>query len=86
MKLILARNIGMSRVHMYRKIKELTNQSAYDFIKTIRMQQASEILSKQKVNISKWLMLWDIPIFRIFPIHLRIIMACRPRNIRETVL
>ena len=49
----LARNIGMSRVHMYRKIKELTNQSAYDFIKTIRMQQASEILSKQKVNISE---------------------------------
>ena len=38
---------------MYRKIKELTNQSAYDFIKTIRMQQASEILSKQKVNISE---------------------------------
>jgi len=49
----LAKNIGMSRVHMYRKIKELTNQSAYDFIKTIRMQQASEILSKQKVNISE---------------------------------
>ena len=49
----LARNIGMSRVHMYRKIKELTNLSAYDFIKTIRMQQASEILSKQKVNISE---------------------------------
>lgn len=49
----LSKNIGMSRVHMYRKVKELTNQSTHDFIKTIRMQKASELLSYQKVNISE---------------------------------
>ena len=49
----LSKNIGMSRVHMYRKVKELTNQSTHDFIKTIRMKKASEMLSGQKINISE---------------------------------
>ncbi len=49
----LSKNIGMSRVHMYRKMKELTNQSTHDIIKTIRMKKASEMLSEQKINISE---------------------------------
>ena len=49
----LSKSVGMSRVHMYRKVKELTNQSTHDFIKTIRMKKASEMLSGQKINISE---------------------------------
>ncbi len=49
----LANRIGMSRVHMHRKLKELTNQSARDFIKSIRLKQAGELLSKQKLTISE---------------------------------
>lgn len=48
----LSKSVGMSRVHMYRKVKELTNQSTHEFIKTIRMRKASELLSQQKINIS----------------------------------
>ena len=36
---MLAAHVGMSRVHVHRKLKELTNLSARDFIKNIRMQQ-----------------------------------------------
>lgn len=50
---MLAAGVGMSRVHMHRKLKELTNQSARDFIKTIRLKQAAELLSQQKITISE---------------------------------
>ena len=49
----LASGVGMSRVHMHRKLKELTNQSARDFIKSIRLKQASVLLSTQKTGISE---------------------------------
>ena len=49
----LAENIGISRVHLYRKLKELTNQSTSDFIKTIRIKQAAELLADQKVQVSE---------------------------------
>lgn len=50
---MLAAGVGMSRVHMHRKLKELTNQSARDFIKTIRLKQAAELLTQQKITISE---------------------------------
>jgi len=50
---MLADGVGMSRVHMHRKLKELTNQSARDFIKSIRLKQAAELLTNQKLTISE---------------------------------
>lgn len=50
---MLADRIGISRVHMYRKLKELTNQTAHDFIKNIRMKQAAYLLASKKMNISE---------------------------------
>jgi signal transduction histidine kinase/AraC-like DNA-binding protein/frataxin-like iron-binding protein CyaY len=49
----LASGVGMSRVHMHRKLKELTNQSARDLIRSIRLKQAAELLSAQKTGISE---------------------------------
>ncbi|MDR0746158.1 MAG: response regulator [Mediterranea sp.] len=50
---MLAANTGMSRVHMHRKLKELTNQSARDFIRNIRLKQAAVLLSEKKLTISE---------------------------------
>lgn len=50
---MLAEGIGISRVHMHRKLKELTNQSARDFIKSIRLKQAAYLLTTKKINISE---------------------------------
>lgn len=50
---LLASGVGLSRVHMHRKLKELTNQSARDFIKSIRLKQAAELLSNQKLTVSE---------------------------------
>ncbi|MDR1983870.1 MAG: response regulator [Prevotellaceae bacterium] len=49
----LADNVGMSRVHMHRKLKELTNQSARDFIRNIRMKQAALLLSENKFSVAE---------------------------------
>ncbi|MBP1593633.1 MAG: tmoS 5 [Bacteroidetes bacterium] len=50
---MLASHVGMSRVHMHRKLKELTNQSARDFIKGIRLKQAASLLSSKKISVSE---------------------------------
>ncbi len=50
---MLSHGVGMSRVHMHRKLKELTNQSARDFIRTIRLKQAGNLLSDNKLTISE---------------------------------
>lgn len=50
---MLAAHAGMSRVHMHRKLKELTNQSARDFIRNIRLKQAGTLLAEKKLSISE---------------------------------
>lgn len=65
---MLAANVGMSRVHMHRKLKELTNQSARDFIRSIRLKQAANLLreeSKRFGSCIRYRLLQPL----IFPIH-----------------
>uniref|UniRef100_S0DGC1 Putative sensor histidine-kinase response regulator n=2 Tax=termite gut metagenome TaxID=433724 RepID=S0DGC1_9ZZZZ len=50
---MLAAGVGMSRVHLHRKLKELTNQSARDFIRGIRLKQAGTLLADKKFTISE---------------------------------
>lgn len=50
---MLSREVGISRVHLHRKLKELTNQTTSDFIRNIRLQQAAELLSGKPMNISE---------------------------------
>lgn len=51
---MLASEIGLSRVHVHRKLKELTNLSTRDFIKNIRLQQAASLLEQnKKITISE---------------------------------
>lgn len=49
----MGKNLGMSRVHLYRKIKALTNQSPSEFVRTIRLKQAAYILTQNKFNKSE---------------------------------
>lgn len=44
---MLCSDVGISRVHLYRKLKELTNQSPRDFIRNIRLKQAERLLLKE---------------------------------------
>lgn len=48
---MIATEVGISRVHLHRKLKELTNQSTRDLIRNIRLQQAASLLSSKKLTV-----------------------------------
>lgn len=50
---MIAQEVGLSRVHLHRKMKELTNQTPHDFIRNIRMQQAAKLLEEGSRNITE---------------------------------
>jgi YesN/AraC family two-component response regulator len=49
----LAREIGMSRIHLNRKIQAITNLSTSDFIRTLRLQRAAKLLKSASGTVSE---------------------------------
>lgn len=49
----IARNIGLSRVQLYRKIKQLTGYSPVELIKIIRLKYATELLNVKSKTMSE---------------------------------
>ena len=49
----IAAEVGISRVHLHRKMKELTGQTPHDFIRNIRLKQAAHLLSTGDMNIAE---------------------------------
>ncbi len=49
----LSQYLGLSRVHFYRKIKALTNLTAVDFIRSIRLKRAASLLKTNKLTIKE---------------------------------
>lgn len=50
---MIADKVGLSRVHLHRKLKELTNQTTRDFIRNIRLKQAAGLLADKNLTISE---------------------------------
>ena len=48
---MICEEVGISRAHIYRKLKELTNQSGRDFIKNIRLKYAENLLLEDRYSI-----------------------------------
>jgi len=49
----LSRDVGFSRVHLNRKLKEILGMSPSSLIKSIRLKQAAYLLVNNKVNVSE---------------------------------
>jgi signal transduction histidine kinase/ligand-binding sensor domain-containing protein/AraC-like DNA-binding protein len=49
----LSKEVGFSRVHLNRKLKEILGMSPSNLIKSIRLKQAAYLLVNNKVNISE---------------------------------
>ncbi len=49
----LGKEVGMSRVTLYRKIKALTNQTAVEFIRSVRLKRAAQLLEQNKLHVSE---------------------------------
>jgi len=49
----LAKEVGLSRTHLQRKMKDVTGLSVAEFIRNIRLEQAARLLKEQKINVSQ---------------------------------
>ena len=49
----IADEVGLSRVHLHRKMKELTGQTPHDFIRNIRLKQAAHLFQTRNMNITE---------------------------------
>ncbi len=45
--------VGISRVHLHRKLKELTNQTTRDFIRNARLKQAAILFEEKRYTVSE---------------------------------
>lgn len=49
----LSHELGMSRVHLYKKLVALTGKSPLEFIRTIRLQRAAQLLEKSQLTVAE---------------------------------
>lgn len=49
----LCTEVGISRAHLHRKMKEMTGLPITEFIRNIRLEQAARLLREQKLNITQ---------------------------------
>ena len=49
----LSRELGMSRVHLYKKLTAITGRSPVEFIRIIRLKRAAQLLRESQLNVSE---------------------------------
>jgi DNA-binding response OmpR family regulator/two-component sensor histidine kinase len=50
---ILSKIVGMSRMQLYRKLRGLTDQTVHEFIRSIRLKKAVQILKEKRMTITE---------------------------------
>ena len=50
---MISDEVGVSRVHLHRKMKELTGQTPHDFIRGIRLKKAAQLLAEKNMNVTE---------------------------------
>ncbi|MDL2277619.1 response regulator [Parabacteroides sp. OttesenSCG-928-G07] len=49
----LSRELGMSRVHLYKKLTSLTGKSPIEFIRVVRLKRAAQLLEESQLSVSE---------------------------------
>lgn len=50
---VMCEEVGISRAHLHRKMKELTGIPVSEFVRNIRLEQGARMLREQKLNITQ---------------------------------
>ena len=49
----LSRELGISRVHLYKKLTALTGKTPIEFIRIMRLKRAAQLLGKSQLSVSE---------------------------------
>ena len=49
----LSRELGMSRVHLYKKLLQITGKTPLEFIRVIRLKRAAQLLRESQLHVSE---------------------------------
>lgn len=77
---MIAQKVGISRVHLHRKMKELTNQTPHSFIRNIRLQQAAKLLKDGKQSITDVMYTCGFSNSASFSTMFKNLYGCSPRE------
>ena len=77
---MIAQKVGISRVHLHRKMKELTNQTPHCFIRNIRLQQAAKLLKEGKQSITDVMYTCGFSNAASFSTMFKNLYGCSPRE------
>ncbi len=77
---MIAQKVGISRVHLHRKMKELTNQTPHSFIRNIRLQQAAKLLKNGKQSITEVMYACGFSNSASFSTMFKNLYGCSPRE------
>ena len=81
---MLAAEVGLSRVHVHRKMKELTNQSARDFIRNTRLRQAAQLLQEKNLGVSDVAYATGFSTLSYFSSQFKLTYGVSPKEYRES--
>lgn len=49
----LSAHLGMSRVHLYKRLKSITGKTPVEFIRTLRLKRGAQLLRESQLNVSE---------------------------------
>ncbi len=77
---MIAKNVGISRVHLHRKMKELTNQTPHSFIRNIRLKRAAKLLRESKKSVTEVMYVCGFSNPASFSTMFKNLYGCSPRD------
>lgn len=83
---MIAQKVGISRVHLHRKMKELTNQTPHSFIRNIRLQQAAKLLKDGKQSITEVMYACGFSNSASFSTMFKNLYGCSPREYMQNAM
>lgn len=83
---MIAQKVGISRVHLHRKMKELTNQTPHSFIRNIRLQQAAKLLKDGKQSITDVMYICGFSNSASFSTMFKNHYGCSPREYMQNAI
>lgn len=83
---MIAQKVGISRVHLHRKMKELTNQTPHSFIRNIRLQQAAKLLKDGKQSITDVMYACGFSNSASFSTMFKNLYGCSPREYMQNAM